>query len=299
MNTIRSFPKFGMLFGLLAMIVITGILAIKLPSLQYIRNYLHPILQSARNSFHPILDAVVKAEPPQLGEAPIITPKHIVWEMLGKVNKDRAMNDLRKLTGDEEICIDAKCYTIANRQTGSEGLHWAKQYIYEELVHLGYSVRIQDWSSSGYADQNIIAEKAGKLFPFEKIFFVAHIDGVQASGKASAADDNASGVVDLLELARVLSNYSFQRSLVLFFSTGEEQGKYGVKSYLDRLSTDDLSSIQYAVDVDMVGYDANQDRKMELWYGGDPDSLGLTQIMSETIHTYKINLMPEYIIGCG
>lgn len=48
-----------------------------------------------------------------------------------------------------------------------------------------------------------------------------------------AADDNASGVVDLLEAARVLSKYSFDRTLVFFFSTGEEEGALGVKSYLN------------------------------------------------------------------
>jgi hypothetical protein len=292
--------KLGLLAGILiTTIILFGVASKSLLSLSSVRDSIHPILRSARNYIHPILNSISRVETPALRAAPVITDMDIIREMLSQVNKDRALIDLRKLTGEEEICFDAGCYTIANRQTGSEGLRRAKDYIHEELVRLGYSVEVQNWSLSGYADQNIIVRKPGMVFPAEEIYFVAHIDGVQASRKAPAADDNASGVVDLLELARILRNYSFQRTVVLFFSTGEEQGTLGVKSYLDQLSTGKLSSIKFAVDVDMVGYDANQDTKMELWYGGHAPSLALTQIMSETIHTYQLDLTPEFVVGCG
>ena len=50
-----------------------------------------------------------------------VTPSvDIIWEMIGKVDKDRALNDLRQLTGDTPICTSQGCYTIVNRQTGSE-----------------------------------------------------------------------------------------------------------------------------------------------------------------------------------
>jgi hypothetical protein len=34
----------------------------------------------------------------------------IVWEMIGQVNKDRRLTDLRHITGEEKNCIDDKCY---------------------------------------------------------------------------------------------------------------------------------------------------------------------------------------------
>ena len=282
--------KLGLRLGLLATIVI----ACKLASVNV------PAVQSVRNSIRSIQNLTSRAETPAMQDMPVITPISVVWEMIGQVSEGRALIDLRKLTGEEEICIDAECYTIANRLTGSEGLNWTKDYIYEELVSLGYSVEIRDWSLEGSADQNIIARKTGKISPAEEIYFVAHMDGVGTGVQQSpAADDDGSGIVDMLEMARVLSSYSFNRTVVLFFTTGEEQGRLGSRYYLNELSPEELSSIKYVVDLDMVGYDANGDGVMELWDGGDSSSLPLTYMMSEIIETYQIDLSPVFVTGCG
>ncbi len=231
----------------------------------------------------------------------MIEPVDIVWEMLGQINIDRALNDLKQLTGDAPICLNNECYTIANRFTGQDGLTWAKEYISKELVELGYSVEIQSWSHSGYVDQNIIARKPGVLHPEEEIYFVAHIDGVNTGGdeRFPAADDDASGVVDLMELARVLSSYPFSRTVVLLFSTGEEQGTLGVQSYLSQLSSSEISSIKYVINIDMIGYDANHDSLMELWHGGENQSIDLAMMVSEIIRAYQLDLEPVLVVGCG
>jgi len=233
---------------------------------------------------------------------PTVAPlKDIGWLMIEQVNIDRALTDLRKLTGEEPICNGNGCYTISNRQTSSVGLQWTKKYIYDELVKMGYSVEVQDWSHSGYSDQNIIAKKPGESIPGEEVYFVAHMDGTKKglTGRYPAADDNASGVVDILELARILSIHSFSRTSVLLFSTGEEQGSLGVKSYIGQLSPEELSAIKYVVNIDMIGYDTNRDAVMELWHGEHAPSLALTQIISEAIKDYQINLQPKFVIGCG
>jgi acetylornithine deacetylase/succinyl-diaminopimelate desuccinylase-like protein len=245
------------------------------------------------------------------GEAPFLitqsrqvaipSPADAIWQMLGQVKRDRAVNDLRRLTGEEPICTSSGCYTAANRLTGSEGLHWAMDYIYENLVSLGYSVEFRDWSRSGLAGRNLIARKVGMFAPTEEVYLIAHVDGVQrgVEERFPAADDNASGAVDMLETARILNTYSFSRTLVLLFSTGEEQSASGVKSYLDQLSAEELSRIRYAVNVDMVGYDENRDGVMELWHGDHQPSWALTQVMSETIGTYQLDLTPRILVGCG
>jgi hypothetical protein len=237
--------------------------------------------------------------PEELNLAAQIPPTEVVWEMLGQVNRDRALSDLRQLTGEEPLCVSTGCYSITNRLTGSEGLDWAMDYVYENLIVLHYSVEFQDWSRSGYADQNLIARKAGVLTPTEEVYLVAHVDGVEESEEPyPAADDNASSVVNGLELARVFSNRSFGRTVVLFFSTGEEQSSLGVKDYLDQLSPSELSAIKYVVNRDMTGYDANGDGVMELVHGDHPPSLALAQVMSETIDAYQLDLDQRMIVGC-
>lgn len=228
-----------------------------------------------------------------------IIPLDQVWDMLGQVNQDRALNDLRQLTGEEPLCISSSCYTITNRLTGSKGLDWAQDYLYENLVNLGYSVELHNWSTPEYADQNIIARKEGHVKPSEEVYFVAHLDGAKSyEANFPAADDNASSVVNNLELARILSNYEFERTLVLFFSSGEEQGAQGVKSYLDQLTPEELGSIKYVVNRDMTGYDGNKDKVMELFHGGHPPSIELSQMMSEIIGIYQLDLVPKVVVGC-
>jgi hypothetical protein len=229
-----------------------------------------------------------------------IAPEDLTWELIEQIDISRALIDLQRLTGEAPICLDDECFTIVNRLTGSEGLQWAKDYVYQKLVNLGYAVEIRDWSRSGYADQNLIARKPGTVLPDEEIYLVAHLDGRNLDGvvRAPAADDNASGVVDILELARVLSSRSLDRTLVLLISTGEEFGCLGVHSYLDQLSAEELTHIQYAVNIDMVGYDANRDGAMELWSGDHPPSLVLAQMLGEKIPEYQLELAPSIVTGC-
>jgi Peptidase family M28 len=300
MNKINQFNKSGIKLGLLVTVVIACCLAgAKILTIQSVRNSVRPILQSVRNSIYSIQNFTSRADSQAMQDIPVITPMDVVWEMLGHVNKDRALIALHKLTGEEEICIDSDCYTIVNRLTGSEGLKWAQDYVSEELNDLGYSVEVRDWSLNGNADQNIIARKVGVISPAEAIYFIAHLDG-EGTGvqKYPAADDDGSGVVDLLEMARVLSSYSFERTVVLLFTTGEEQGTLGSQYYLNELTPGELSSIKYAVDIDMVGYDKNEDGAMELWDGGDPSSTPLTHMMSGIIETYQIDLSPQFVTGC-
>ncbi len=69
----------------------------------------------------------------------------------------------------------------------------------------------------------------------------------------NGADDNASGVAALLELARIipLSGYKNNNYLFIAFS-GEELGLYGSK-YFTEHATIDLATVNYMINMDMVG----------------------------------------------
>ncbi len=222
-----------------------------------------------------------------------ISPLPAVWEMLGQVNPEKALTDLRRLTGEEPICTGSGCITITNRETGSIGLQWAKDYVYETLVNLHYSVEILDWSHGIYTDQNVIARKEGMVYPDEEIYFIAHLDGYLNNNPA--ADDDASGAASLLELARILSSRSLKYTVVLFFSTGEEHGSLGSHSFVENYP-ERLETINYLVSVEMLGYDSDDDGKMELWNGSQP--LDFVQHLAEIIDLYQIDLVPEIVSGC-
>jgi hypothetical protein len=88
-------------------------------------------------------------------------------------------------------------------------------------------------------------------------------------------------------------------TIVLSFSTGEEQGTLGVESYNDQLTPEQLSSIKVVINLDMLGYDANQDWAMELWHGGHAGSLALAELIGDTIAAHQFRLVPEFAVRCG
>jgi hypothetical protein len=216
-----------------------------------------------------------------------------ILELIRQVNQERILSDLRRLTGVDSICTVNGCYTIQGRETSSEGLQWAKDYLFEQLINLGYYVEVQDWSRNGYSDQNLIVRKQGLVFPEEEIVFIAHVDGYLDNNPA--ADDDASGVVSLLELARIIKSQSFSRTIVLIFSTGEEKGALGSNSFIEEYP-ERLDSIKYLISVEMISYDANNDGKMQLWSGDQPTDF--VQLLSEIITRYQLNLLPEIVTGC-
>jgi Zn-dependent M28 family amino/carboxypeptidase len=169
-----------------------------------------------------------------------------------------------------------------------------------ELIRAGYSVQLEEWSHGEYSDQNLIAKKPGLIKPEQEIYFIAHLDGMKKTDgeRYPAADDNGSGVVDLLELARVLGGQTFDLTAVLFFSTGEEQGSLGVKSHLSQLSPEELKTIKYVVNIDMIGYDSDQDGVMQLFHGGQSSAEALTDDIKETILKYGLGLTPMVLKGC-
>ena len=222
-----------------------------------------------------------------------IIPSGTVEEMIAEVSQERIQTDLKRLTGVEPICLDGECYLIHGRETGSEGLQWAKDYVYATLQNLNYSVEVLPWTSDPYSDENIIARKPGVLHPEMDIYFIAHLDGYPYNGPA--ADDDASGVVSLLELARILSDESLSYSVVLFFSTGEELGARGARSFVADYP-ERLESIKYLVSVEMLGWDSNDDGLMEFWSGDQPTDF--VEMMSNIITAYPIDLTPEIVTGC-
>jgi aminopeptidase YwaD len=69
----------------------------------------------------------------------------------------------------------------------------------------------------------------------------------------NGADDNASGTAALIELARMLKNSGLKNNNYLFIAfSGEELGLFGSKYFVEN-PTIDLKSVNYMINMDMVG----------------------------------------------
>lgn len=95
----------------------------------------------------------------------------------------------------------------------------AALYIHETLEGLGYEVRTQSFESHGLRLQNIEIELPGDKVPQEIIVLGAHYDSIAGT---PGANDNASGVAALLEIARLLAGNTYPRTLRLVVFANEE-----------------------------------------------------------------------------
>ena len=95
----------------------------------------------------------------------------------------------------------------------------AADYIRDTLVALGYEVRAQPFSSRGQTANNLEVEIPGGSRPQEIIVVGAHYDSVTGS---PGANDNASGVAALLEIARLLAAEPMARTVRLVAFANEE-----------------------------------------------------------------------------
>jgi Peptidase family M28 len=107
-----------------------------------------------------------------------------------------------------------------------------------------------------YNLKNIACDKLGSTN--NTIVVSAHYDSRtedinDSEGRAPGADDNASGVSVLLEVARILSKLSLEQSISFVLFSGEEQGKWGSKYYADFIDKADID-LDLLINLDMVGF---------------------------------------------
>jgi len=97
-------------------------------------------------------------------------------------------------------------------------LERAAEYITEAFSSFGYEVKFQEYEVQGKTAKNIIALKTGAKRPEEVIIVGAHYDTCFNPG----ADDNASAVAGLIELARFMSDKRADRSIKFIAFVNEE-----------------------------------------------------------------------------
>ena len=151
---------------------------------------------------------------------------------------------------------------LSPRTPGSEAHQLVIEYIQKELLKTGWSVEIQLSERLGHPIQNIIA-KRGSGAPW--VIFGAHYDSRLVADHdplvenqtlpVPGANDGASGVAVLLEMARVLPKTSDQTIWLVFFDA-EDQGRIegwdwilGSRAFAESLT----SKPDAVVIVDMIG----------------------------------------------
>ena len=192
-------------------------------------------------------------------------------------NLDRARNSIAssRLQTHVEVLADD---TFEGREAGTRGGHAAAGYLVQCLQQAGLRPAGEDGSyyqHFGNGFRNVLATIRGCDPPEDSsvILVCGHFDHVGFGSRQNSygplgrihngADDNASGVAALLEIARTLASQQagLTRSLLFVFWDGEEQGLLGSKHWLEH-PTLPVSQIGLVVNVDMIG--RMRDRHIEV-----------------------------------
>lgn len=217
------------------------------------------------------------------------------------------------LSGEKPVTQNDETFTILTRFSESlfNGNPNARAYdfVLEQLRQWGYEDGIdlfeQEFTPSIENQtgtwKNIIVEIPGSdpQLAQEQVLLTAHLDSTSQGNpevRAPGADDNASGVATLLEAASVYKQYSFKRTIKIIFFTGEEQGLHGSRAYVNQYRNE-LKDIVGVFNLDMFGYDADNDRCFEMHVGEMKSSNIIGGCLADTIESYAIDLKFDYLVS--
>jgi hypothetical protein len=146
-----------------------------------------------------------------------------------------------------------KMSTFYNRNSASDtisstvGIGAARRWVYNKFQQ--YSAANQSRLLPAYIQftlnmcgvtqhRNIIAVlPAIDTTDKEIVLIEGHLDSrcanvCDTTSKAEGIEDNASGAALVMELARIMSKYSYHNTIVFMVTTGEEQGLYGAQAFV-------------------------------------------------------------------
>jgi len=161
----------------------------------------------------------------------------VIQQMVDTVSVDSIWHYIATLQGMERYTTNASAINSSN-------------HIKNYFESLGFdSVYFHTWQSGSIP--NVIAVKYGKLYPDETYLVGGHYD-VYTNG-APGADDNGSGSAAIMEIARVMSPLSYQRTLKYVLFSGEELGLLGSAAYASQAANSG-ENILGMINVDMIAY---------------------------------------------
>ncbi len=184
----------------------------------------------------------------------------LLIEVNSRINLDSINNYLEILARSKQTVINGINTQISSRQANSYGNHLAAVYINQQFKEIGYESQINHYNNylkNGieYPAENVIAISKGTEYPDKYVVICAHYDACATADDTIAygADDNASGVVAVLEAARVLKNYNHKYSIMFAIFDHEEYGPMGSFCFVDSLANKG-TDIVACINVDMIGY---------------------------------------------
>ncbi|MEH6536497.1 MAG: M28 family metallopeptidase [Psychroserpens sp.] len=159
--------------------------------------------------------------------------------------------DVVAKTSESTILNDLKAFeNFGIKNVGSEALTDCENWITARYQSLGYvDVVIQPFTYKAGTSNNIIVTKTGTKYPNTFIVIDAHYDTINGPG----TNDNGTGTVLIMELAKLLKDIDTEYSIKFIHFSGEEDGLIGSKYYVKNTVTPEKLDIKLVFNIDEVG----------------------------------------------
>ncbi|MDB9873240.1 M28 family metallopeptidase [Flavobacteriaceae bacterium] len=253
--------------------------------------------------------------------------KNVLYDIIDNTSSKRLENDIRKLAdfgtrhtlsdtlsetrgiGAARRWIKSQFETISNECSNCLEVFYQKNYFTPED---GDRIVKPVWIN------NVVAIQRGKTHPNRFIIMSGDIDSrisdpTNYKDDSPGANDNASGMAGTIEAARVLSNYTFENSIVYVGLAGEEQGLFGGKGLAKYVNAQGWEIIGI-LNNDMIGNikgvdgvidnrsfrifsepvpanETEKARNARRFYGGEVD--GISRQLARYVHNNVKTFMPE------
>ena len=198
-----------------------------------------------------------------------------------------------------------------NPFTSMEKLQETAGYIEDQFISLGLRIEKEDVPYRNISSQNILGYKDGSDGSDEYFIIAAHYDSVEGT---PGADDNASAVAALLEVARMLEPIPLKTTLLYAGFTLEECGFIGSTQFAQR-ARQAGDRIEGMIALEMLGYRTSApgsqtypsyvdparfpDKGDFIAVVGNEPSMNLTTAMAESIRQTVPQLPVEHLILPG
>ena len=214
-----------------------------------------------------------------------------IEDIINQVSNANLQLSVAELSGEQATLINGTSQTIVSRVQSNNDL--TADYIEERLSALpNLTVAVQEFNTVG---KNIIATQLGQTNPDNIYIVCAHYDSVTTF----CADDNATGVSAVLEIARLLSNQCIDNTIVYALWDEEEIGLLGANYYAqqaaDETNGNTRDNILGVINVDMIGYDGDApgtegDNEFDIDVRNIANSVGIKDDIITILNTYTFDL---------
>ncbi len=246
----------------------------------------------ARHRFSVLVAFVALASPAVFAQAGRLDPT--VQKVVSEISSDRVAEVMKKLGSFET----RGNFTDPNQT--DRGIGAARRWIYDrfrsysprlEVSYDSYKVKHEGRIFRDVELVNVVAVLPGTTQPEKRLIVSGHYDSLDIVAKAGAGDfrsngdgaadsmdneksadapapgvgDDGSGTAVVMELARVMSQYKFEKTIVFVAFAGEEIGLVGSSLYADKAKARG-DQIEAVFNNDIVGYDVTGDGRASNGY---------------------------------